>query len=72
VASARLLFRRAADLGSADAAVQLGDTFDPERLRSLGVRGVSGDLQEAIRWYEKADELGASSAKARLMALSSR
>lgn len=72
VAPARLLFRRAADLGSGEAAVLLGDTFDPERLKAMGARGVAGDVQEAIRWYEKADELGASSAKARLLALSGR
>ncbi len=72
VASARLLFRRAADTGSAEAAILLGDTFDPQRLYSLGVRGVAGDLQQSIRWYEKADELGASDAKERLMSVAGR
>lgn len=72
VASARLLFRRAADAGAADAALHLGDTFDPHRLRTLGVRGVAGDIELAIRWYEKADELGAPEAKARLLAIAER
>jgi hypothetical protein len=72
VASARLLFRRAADTGSAEAAILLGDTFDPQRLYALGVRGVAGDLQQSIRWYEKADELGASDAKERLMSIAGR
>lgn len=72
VASARLLFRRAADTGSAEAAILLGDTFDPQRLYALGVRGVAGDLQQSIRWYEKADELGAADAKDRLMGIAGR
>ena len=72
VASARLLFRRAADAGSGEAALQLGDTFDPARLRSLGARGVTGDIAQSIRWYEKADELGAAAAKERLLGLADR
>jgi hypothetical protein len=72
VMSARLLFRRAADSGSAEAALLLGDTFDPERLASLGVRGLAGDIEQSIKWYEKADELGATAAKARLSALAGR
>lgn len=72
VASARLLFRRAADSGSAEAALALGDTFDPQRLQALGVRGIAGDVEQSIKWYEKADELGSAEAKGRLMALSGR
>ena len=72
VASARLLFRRAADSGSAEAAILLGDTFDPQRLSALGVRGIAGDVQQSVRWYEKADELGAAEAKERLLSLAGR
>lgn len=72
VMSARLLFRRAAESGSAEAALLLGDTFDPERLKSIGVRGLAGDIEQSVKWYEKADELGATAAKARLSALAGR
>lgn len=70
VAQARLLFRRAADAGNGEAARQLGDSFDPAKLFALGVRGIAGDIEQAIYWYERADELGDPHAKARLLSLS--
>lgn len=70
IASSRLLLERAADAGLAEAARLLGDTYDPAKLYVLGVRGVSGDIQKAINWYERADELGDPQAKARLLGLS--
>ena len=69
IASSRLLLERAADAGLAEAARLLGDTYDPAKLYALGVRGVSGDIEKAINWYERADELGDPQAKARLLAL---
>ena len=72
VGSARLLLQRAVEAGSAEAALQLGDTFDAARLYQLGVRGMQGDSAKAIHWYERADELGAAQAKARLLAVSGR
>ena len=69
VAAARMLFRRAADAGQAEAARLLGDTYDPAKLYALGVRGTSGDMEKAIYWYERADELGDAQAKARLLAI---
>jgi hypothetical protein len=69
VASARLLFQRAADGGSGESARLLGDTWDPAKLFAIGVRGINGDIERAIHWYERADELGDSQAKARLSAL---
>ena len=72
VATARLLFRRAAEAGNGEAARLLGDTYDPAKLYALGVRGTSGDMEKAIHWYEKADELGDPLAKARLAPLGTR
>lgn len=72
IASSRLLLERASDAGLAEAARLLGDTYDPAKLYTLGARGVSGDIQRAISWYERADELGDPQAKARLLALSGR
>lgn len=69
VAAARLLFQRAADNGNGEAARLLGDTWDPAKLYALGVRGVATDIERAIHWYERADELGDALAKARLTAL---
>ena len=72
VAQARLALRRAADAGNGEAARQLGDSYDPAKLFALGVRGMDGDIEKAIYWYERADELGDPHAKARLLSLGSR
>ncbi len=72
VAAARLLLRRAADAGQGEAARLLGDTYDPAKLFALGVRGTNGDMEKAVYWYERADELGDPQAKARLLSLGSR
>ena len=47
VVSARLVFRRAAEAGDAQAALALGGTYDPLVLRSLGVIGVAADAAQA-------------------------
>lgn len=54
VASARLIYGHAARLGSKDAMLALGKTFDPAHLASLGVRGVQPDQNQAHAWYERA------------------
>ena len=56
--SARLLFRRAAEAGSAEAALALGETFDPLVFQRLGVIGITPDAASARKWYERATELG--------------
>jgi TPR repeat protein len=66
LASARLLLRRAADAGSADAALMLGSTFDPAFIQQLGVIGIQPDVARARQWYEKAAELGSDTASLRL------
>jgi len=66
LASARLLFRRAAEAGSADAALMLGSTFDPLTFQQLGVVGTVPDVASARHWYEKAAELGSDAASQRL------
>lgn len=62
VANAREFFRRAADAGHAQAALLMGDTFNTAELARYGVVGIQPDLKEASRWYEKARDLGASTA----------
>jgi hypothetical protein len=66
LASARLLLRRAADAGSADAALMLGSTFDPAFIQQLGVIGILPDVARARRWYQKAAGLGSDVATQRL------
>jgi hypothetical protein len=69
IAPARLLYERAADLGLAQAALALAGTYDPDQLTSGNLRGVSPDIKEAKRWYERARQLGAGEADQRLRRL---
>jgi TPR repeat protein len=72
VGSARLVFERAASAGNAAAAIALGDTYDPRRLVQLGAPLSLADIAKATYWYERADELGAAEAKARILGLAPR
>jgi hypothetical protein len=69
IVGARALYQRAAELGSAPAALALGTTYDPNRLWSLGVLGLNGNKERARQWYQRASELGSAEAKARLTGL---
>jgi hypothetical protein len=68
-ASARLLLRRAAEIGSADAALMLGETFDPLVMHERGAIGMAPDIAQATQWYEKAAKLGSDVATQRLAKL---
>jgi type II secretory pathway predicted ATPase ExeA len=58
VASARLLFQRAANAGNATAATALGKTFDPNFTTNVAAR----DPVRAAEWYRKAVAMGDPSA----------
>jgi hypothetical protein len=62
LAAARLLLRRAAEAGSAEAALALGATFDPLVIRRLGAIGAAPDAAQARQWYQKAVALGSPTA----------
>ena len=66
ISSARHMLRRAAGGGSAQAALALGATFDPDVLAQLGVIGFEPDPAQARAWYQKAAELGSIEATRRL------
>jgi TPR repeat protein len=72
LATARVLFQRAAEAGDATAATALGATYDPAVLAKLGVVGINADLEKARFWYQKAASLGSSDAKRRLDLLANR
>jgi hypothetical protein len=69
IISARLLLRRAADAGSAEAALALGATFDPVVIRRLGAVGMTPDIAQARQWYQRAADLGSASAMGQLAKL---
>jgi hypothetical protein len=66
VAAARAMYERAAAMGSAQAALAMGATYDPRRLWAQGVFGMVGNKERARQWYQRADELGHPEAKARI------
>ena len=58
VAIARQYFARAFDLGFAQAAMRLAETFEAQVLARHGVHGVKPDPAEAEKWRRRALELG--------------
>ncbi|MFZ3361238.1 MAG: hypothetical protein WA177_21030 [Xanthobacteraceae bacterium] len=62
LSGAQLLFRRAAEAGSAEAALALASTYDPHYLAAHNVVGVIGDQAKARAWYQRAMELGSTEA----------
>jgi TPR repeat protein len=61
-ASARLLFKRAANVGSAEAALALGSTYDPSVIKQLGAVSITPDIDAALKWYETAAAHGSAEA----------
>jgi hypothetical protein len=61
-AAARLLFERAADAGSAEAALALGSTYDPAVIKQLGAVSVAPDPDRARKWYGIAADRGSDEA----------
>ena len=70
--AARQFFERAAEVGLAESALALAATFDPAELARLRVMGLKPEPGEARKWYERAHELGAPEAEARLRRLGPR
>jgi hypothetical protein len=66
LAGARGYFKRAAEAGSADAALALGMTYDPSFINDTGAQGIKGDWVKARAWYERARELGSQGAQRKL------
>jgi hypothetical protein len=66
IKAARLVLERAAEAGSAVAALRLAETYDPVHLERAGAQGVAGDAAQAVRWYERAEGLGNPLATERL------
>jgi hypothetical protein len=69
LASARLVFQRAAEAGEAQAALLLAGTYDPIALQKLGLQGPKADVEKARTWYQRAQELGSAAAPGRLQLL---
>ena len=71
LAAARLVLERAAEIGLAEAAFLLAETYDAAELGRFRVQGVQPDPVKARKWYERARDLGSREAAKRLSVLSS-
>lgn len=70
IAGARLMLDYIARRDSPRGAFALAQTYDPQFLESLGVRGgVKPNIAKALQWYRKAARLGSEPASTRLSAL---
>jgi Peptidase C39 family len=69
VVAARLFYERAANAGEGQAALRLGETFDPGFLDQARLRGARGDLSTALSWYRRARDLGMAEAEILLKSL---
>jgi hypothetical protein len=69
IAGAREPLARAANLGSPEAMVALGETFDPNMLAAWGARNVKADASTARLFYTRAAAAGSARARTRLDAL---
>jgi hypothetical protein len=69
VRAAQLLLERAADLGSGDAAFALATTYDGSPGSPRSGSAVRPNVDLALRWYQRAQELGVEDARKRLSEL---
>jgi hypothetical protein len=72
VSGARVIYEYLAVQGSAAAAMAMGESYDPQVLSKLVVKGLDPDAKKARQWYEKAEQLGNMEARSRLNALAAR
>jgi TPR repeat protein len=70
VSEARQFLLRAAETGSARAALLLGSTYDQHEFARLQIQGVQPNPSLARKWYLRAQELGEADAGAALLRLS--
>ena len=61
-----MLFELAANAGSADAALPLGSTYDPNVIKRLGAIMVKPDVENARKWYQLATDRGSAAASLQL------
>lgn len=72
IIAARMLYERAAMMGSATAATAAGRTYDIDFLLREDTHGIRPDPAAAATWYRKAVALGDPSARALLAHLEAR
>ncbi|MBM3520155.1 MAG: hypothetical protein FJX63_05200 [Alphaproteobacteria bacterium] len=71
IVMARQFFERAFAMGSVEAAIGVGKTYDPVVYEALKVQGLKPDPLLAMEWYMRAGNAGSSEAMAAIEALKS-
>jgi hypothetical protein len=71
IAAARLIFEELANRGSGKGAFALAQTYDPAFIPPSQTSAVKPDIDEAMKWYQRAAIYGNAEAKQRLAALAS-
>jgi hypothetical protein len=71
IAAARLIFEELASRGSGKGAFALAQTYDPAFIPLSQTSAVKPDVDEAMKWYQRAAIYGNAEAKQRLAALAS-
>jgi hypothetical protein len=72
IIAARLLYERAAAMGSAKAATSAGKTYDIDFLSRSGARGIRPDQTAAAAWFREAAALGDPEARSLLARIEGR
>ena len=72
LSAARRYYELAAKVGSADAALALGRTYDPTSMGRSGAVSVQPDATLAAEWYRRAAIMGSSEAEVALRNLGRR
>ena len=72
IAAARLIFKRLAETGLAEAAFNLAQTYDPDFLKTIPTAGLERDPALARQWYERAVAMGDAAAASRISELNAR
>jgi len=69
VRTARQLLEAEAENGNAEAALVMGESFDPLKLRNQDSVNARPDATEAFRWYKRAVQMGQAEGNARITEL---
>lgn len=71
IAAARTIYQELASRGSQRGAVGIAETYDPNIVAKVLIKGLKADASAARSWYKRAAELGSKTAQERIKALDS-
>jgi hypothetical protein len=72
IAAARIIFEELAQKGSSKGALALARSYDPHYIPNSRTSAVTPDLNKALAWYRRADQLGSAEARERIAEIGTR